>query len=53
MPIRYQHVETVATTPERAFFVINDLPLTPKWLPPCVTLGKVGDGPNARGNVLV
>ncbi len=28
MPICYQHAETVRTTPERAFAVIDDLPLT-------------------------
>ncbi len=50
MPIRYQHVETVATTPDRAFAAIDDLPLTVKWLPPCVSLSKIGDGPNAPGD---
>ena len=49
MPIRYEHVERVATTPERAFAVIDDLSSTAKWLPPCVSLAKVGDGPNAPG----
>jgi hypothetical protein len=52
MPIRYEHVETVATSPERAFAVIDDLPLTAKWLPPCVSLAKVGAGPNASGDKL-
>ncbi len=52
MPIRYQHVETVATTPDRAFAAIDDLPLTAKWLPPCVSLSKIGDGPNAPGDKL-
>lgn len=52
MPIRYQHVETVATTPDRAFAAIDDLPLTAKWLPPCVSSSKVGDGPNAPGDKL-
>jgi hypothetical protein len=52
MPIHYQHVGTVATTPERAFAVIDDLPLTAKWLPPCVSLAKLGDGPNAPGDKL-
>lgn len=52
MPIRYQHAETVATTPERAFAAIDNLPLTAKWLPPCVSLAKVGDGPNAPGDKL-
>jgi hypothetical protein len=52
MPIRYQHVVTVATSPERAFAVIDNLPLTAKWLPPCVSLAKVGDGPNSPGDRL-
>jgi hypothetical protein len=52
MPIRYQYVETVATTPDRACGAIDDLPLTAKWLPPCVSLAKVGDEPNAPGNKL-
>jgi hypothetical protein len=52
MPIRYEHVERVATTPERAFAVIDDLSSTAKWLPPCVSLVKVGDGPNAPGDEL-
>ena len=52
MPIRYQHVEPVATTPDRAFAAIDDLPLTAKWLPPCVSLSKIGDGPNAPGDKL-
>ena len=33
MPIRYQHVETVATTPDRAFAAIDDLPLTANGSP--------------------
>ncbi len=52
MSIRYQYVETVATSPEQAFAAIDDLPLTAKWLPPCVSLSKVGDGPNAPGDKL-
>jgi hypothetical protein len=53
MPIRYEHAETVRTTPERAFAAIDDLPLTSKWLPPCVSLEKVGAGPNAAGDKLL
>jgi hypothetical protein len=52
MPIRYEHTETVRTTAERAFAAIDDLPLTAKWLPPCVSLEKVGPGPNAPGDKL-
>lgn len=52
MPIRYEHTETVAATPERTFAVIDDLTLTAEWLPPCVSLSKVGDGPNQPGDRL-
>jgi hypothetical protein len=52
MAIRCQHVETIRATPERAFAVIDDLPLTAKWLPPCVSLEKIGSGPNAPGDKL-
>ncbi len=52
MPIRYEHTETVRTTPERAFAAIDDLPLTARWLPPCVSLEKVGSGPNVPGDKL-
>ncbi len=52
MPVRYEHVETIRTTPERAFALIDDLPRTAAWLPPCVSLAKVGDGPNAAGDAL-
>jgi hypothetical protein len=52
MPIHYQHAETVATTPERAFATIDNLPLTAEWLPPCVSLAKLGNGPNAPGDKL-
>jgi hypothetical protein len=52
MAIRCQHVETIRATPERTFAVIDDLPLTAKWLPPCVSLEKVGSGPNAPGDKL-
>jgi carbon monoxide dehydrogenase subunit G len=52
MPIRYEHTETVRATAERAFAAIDDLPLTAKWLPPCVSLEKIGGGPNAPGDRL-
>src|SRR5262245_38891496 len=52
MPIRYEHTETVHTTPERAFAAIDNLPLTAQWLPPCVSLEKLGPGPNAPGDKL-
>ena len=54
MPIHYQHVVTVAQTPERAFAMIDDLATFAKWLPwPCVSLAKIGDGPNAPGDTLL
>ena len=52
MPIRFEHAETVRSSPERAFATIDNLPLTAKWLPPCVSLEKVGTGPNAVGDTL-
>jgi hypothetical protein len=52
MPIRYAHEEIVSVSPERAFALIDDLPATAKWLPPCVSLAKIGDGPNAAGDRL-
>lgn len=52
MSIRFEHSEPVRTTPERAFAVIDDLSQTSKWLPPCVSLEKLGSGPNAAGDAL-
>jgi hypothetical protein len=52
MPIRYQHTETVRATSDRVFAAIDNLPLTAKWLPGCVSLEKVGSGPNAVGDKL-
>lgn len=52
MPIRYEHTETVAATPERVFATIDNLALTADWLPPCVSLSKVGEGPNQPGDRL-
>ena len=52
MSIRYQHLEPIHATPERVFAAIDDLPLTSKWLPPCVSLEKMGSGPNKVGDQL-
>lgn len=52
MSIRCEYVEIVKTSPQRAFEAIDDLPLTADWLPPCVSLNKVGEGPNATGDTL-
>ena len=52
MPIQFQHEEIIRTTPERAFAAIDNLSLTADWLPPCVSLTKDGDGPNAVGDKL-
>lgn len=52
MGIRYEHLETIHVPPEKAFAAIDDLPLTAKWLPPCVSLEKIGSGPNAPGDQL-
>jgi hypothetical protein len=50
--IRYEHTQLLPVSPDRAFAVIDDLPLTAKWLPPCVSLEKIGAGPNATGDRL-
>ncbi len=52
MPIQFQHKEMVRTTPELAFAAIDNLPLTADWLPPCISLKKVNEGPNAVGDKL-
>lgn len=52
MSIRCEHAESIRVTPERVFAAIDDLALTPKWLPPCVSLSKVGSGPNKPGDKL-
>ena len=52
MSVTFHHQEPIAASPERVFAAIDDLPLTSKWLPPCVSLQKVGSGPNAVGDAL-
>jgi hypothetical protein len=52
MAIRYEHAESIRVSPDRAFALIDDLPQTAKWLPPCVSLEKIGPGPNAVGDKL-
>jgi uncharacterized protein YndB with AHSA1/START domain len=52
MPISCTHTETIRATPEKVFAVIDDLTRTNQWLPPCVSLEKIGTGPNAPGDKL-
>ncbi|MGE3956844.1 MAG: SRPBCC family protein [Vicinamibacterales bacterium] len=52
MSIRFEHQEPIAALPDRVFEAIDDLPRTAQWLPPCVSLEKVGTGPNAVGDAL-
>jgi len=52
MTIRCEHFESIRVSPERAFALIDDLSQTAKWLPPCVSLEKIGSGPNAVGDKL-
>ena len=52
MAVRYEYAVDVGTSPEKAFAVIDDLPATATWLPPCISLAKVGPGPNAVGDTL-
>lgn len=52
MPIRCEHAQPVRATPAQAFAMIDDLSSYARWLPPCVSLSKVGSGPNAVGDQL-
>lgn len=52
MPIRYQYSDIVKTTPEKAFAAIDDLPFTPRWLAPCVSLDNITGSPNKPGDRL-
>ncbi len=52
MPIRCEHAQPVRATPAQAFAMIDDLSSYARWLPPCVSLTKVGSGPNAVGDQL-
>jgi hypothetical protein len=52
MTVSYQHDVIIHRMPAEVFAVIDDLPQTAKWLPPCVSLEKVGDGPGAKGDAL-
>jgi carbon monoxide dehydrogenase subunit G len=52
MAIRYEHADSIRVSPDRAFALIDDLPQTARWLPPCVSLEKIGTGPNAVGDKL-
>lgn len=52
MPIRYQYSEIAKTTPEKAFAAIDDLPFTPQWLAPCVSLDNITGGSNKPGDHL-
>ena len=52
MPIRCRYCEVVKSTPEKAFAMIDDLPLTAQWLPPCVSLENTTGSPNKPGDKL-
>jgi uncharacterized protein YndB with AHSA1/START domain len=52
MAIRFEHAESIRRSPEDVFTAMDDLPLTSKWLPPCISLAKVGSGQNAVGDKL-
>ena len=52
MTVSYQREVIIHRMPAEVFAVIDDLPQTAKWLPPCVSLEKVGDGPSAEGDAL-
>ncbi len=52
MPIRYEHTEPVAASQAAVFGIIDDLPRTHEWLPPCVSLKNVTGRPNGPGDKL-
>ena len=52
MPITCQHAVEVAVRPDIAFALVDDLPRTKEWLPPCTALEKVSPGPNTVGDRL-
>ncbi len=41
MPVRCHHTEVIETDPSTVFRMIDDLPATAKWLPPCVSLDNL------------
>jgi Polyketide cyclase / dehydrase and lipid transport len=52
MPITREHSTDVGVRPEVAFALLDDLPRTKEWLPPCTSLEKVTPGPNVVGDQL-
>jgi hypothetical protein len=52
MPVSCEHSVEVSVRPEIAFALVDDLPRTKEWLPPCTALEKVTSGPNAVGDRL-
>lgn len=52
MPITCEHSIDVNVCPEVAFALLDDLPRTKEWLPPCTSLEKVTPGPNVVGDQL-
>jgi Polyketide cyclase / dehydrase and lipid transport len=52
MPIACEHAVDVNVRPEVAFALLDDLPRTKEWLPPCTSLEKVAPGSNVVGDKL-
>ncbi len=52
MSARYELTESIDAPVEQVFAVIDDLPLTSKWLPPCVSLTNRSAETNAKGDKL-
>ena len=52
MSIRFEHSIDVTCAPERAFAVLDDVSLTPRWLSRCTGIEKLTPGPNAVGTKL-
>ena len=53
MSVSCVHAVDVNVRPEVAFALVDDLPRTKEWLPPCTSLEKVVPGPNAVGDQLI
>lgn len=52
MAVHFVHEETVNAPVEKVFAVIDDLPATSQWLPPCISLENQDGSPNAVGHRL-
>lgn len=52
MAVHFVHEEPVNASVEKVFAVMDDLPATAQWLPPCISLENLDGSPNAVGHRL-